>query len=280
MKIDKTIKLFIGGAFPRTESLRSFKVFVRGSERVYANVGLSSRKDFKAAVEAAHAGLKSWSGRTAYNRAHILYRMAEMAEGKRAEFAEIFTQTLGLPAEAAGEQIDRAIEALIYYSGFCDKIAQVAGTINPVNGPYSNASAPEPVGVVVLIPEATFDFGRLLAHLCAVLAGGNSAIVVLDRDGCPAVLSSLAEVVATSDVPGGAVNLLSAETGELIPVIASHMDVRAICVQRDDPAMLARIRDLAVENLKRVVPPRREALGLQPILDTMEIKTVWQPVGF
>jgi acyl-CoA reductase-like NAD-dependent aldehyde dehydrogenase len=280
MKVDKTIKLFIGGKFPRTESLRSFKVVAPRTGRVVANVGLASRKDVRMAVEAARAGLKVWSGRAAYNRAHILYRMAEMAEAKHAELAGLLAESLGLTTAAARDQVDRALQALVYYSGFCDKLVQVSGSINPVNAPYSNASAPEAMGVTVLLHEHPFDLGRLMAHLAAILAGGNSAVVLLDRAGCPALLSSLAEVVATSDVPGGVVNLLSGDIAELVPVFASHMDVRAISVQRDDPALLARVRQLAVENLKRVIPPRRGVLGLQPILDTMEIKTIWQPVGF
>lgn len=280
MKVDKTIKLYIGGKFPRTESLRSFKVYHHRTKDLYANVCLSSRKDLRMAVEAAEVGLADWSARTAYNRAHILYRMAEMAEGKRAEFVDVFVKTLGLSEKAADDQVTAAIDAFVYYSGFADKFQQVAGTINPVSLPYSNATAPDAVGVVVLIPESRFDFGRLVAHVAAILAGGNSVVIILDRDGCPAVLSSLAEVFATSDLPAGAANLLSGDTGELIEHAAAHMGVRSICFQRDDAAMLRLVRTLATRNIKRVVPPRKNVLCLQAILDTVEFKTVWQPVGF
>ncbi len=280
MKVDKTIKLYIGGKFPRTESLRSFKVYCHDSKEVYTNVCLASRKDFRMAVEAAKAGLSEWSGRAAYNRAHILYRMAEMCEGKRAEFVDIFKKTLGLSDKAANGQVDRAVDAMVYYSGFCDKFQQVAGSINPVSGPYSNATGPDPMGVVALIPEARFDFGRLAAHFCAIITGANSTIIILDKKGCPAVLSCLAEVFATCDLPGGVVNLLSADTAEFIKVVAAHMDVRAISFQNEDSKMLHLVKDLAVENLKRVIRPRKDVLNLRAILDTVEFKTVWQPIGF
>lgn len=280
-RIAKTIKLFIGGKFPRSESGRSFPVALYGGEEFYAHLCLASRKDFREAVEAAAAGLQDWSNRTAYNRGQILYRMAEMCEGKRVECVALFKQTLGWTDDRANVAVDEAIDAFVYYAGFCDKYAQLVSTMNPVNGPFGNVTAPEPVGNVALVAETKFDFGRLAAQISSVLAGGNSVTVLLDKNGeCPAVIAPLSEVLATSDLPGGAVNLLTGDPEELLEVMGSHMDIRSFSMQNEKAEYLERVKARAVENLKRVVPPRKECRSLEAILDTVEFKTIWQPVGF
>lgn len=278
--IAKTMKNYVGGKFVRSESGRSFAVNAKGGE-FYANLCLSSRKDFRDAVESSQAGANDWGGRTAFNRSQILYRMAEMTEGKRDEFVHLFQTILGLDAKAANKEVDDAIDSFVYFAGFCDKFSQVVSNVNPINGPFSNVSFPEPMGVVCLVAEKEFRFGRLAAQVSAALTGGNSVILILDQNSdCPAVIAPLSEVFATSDLPGGAVNILTADLKEIFEVMASHMDVRSFSLQSKNPEFVKKLQELSTGNLKRVVLPRENPHSLDAILDTVEIKTIWQPMGF
>ncbi len=278
--IAKTIKNYVGGKFVRSESGRSFAVNQKNGE-FYANLCLSSRKDIRDAVEAAQAGLQDWSARSAFNRSQILYRMAEMTEGKRTEFVQLLELTLGLSSDKANQEVDQAIDSFVYYAGFCDKFIQLASSVNPINGPFSNVSFPEPTGVTCLVTEREFSLGRIAAQISAILCGGNSVIVVLEEESdCPAIIAPLSEVFATSDLPNGVVNLINASGKEVLEVMASHMDVRAFSMQNKDMGMIKRLQELSTENLKRVILPRENHHSLDAILDTVEIKTIWQPMGF
>jgi acyl-CoA reductase-like NAD-dependent aldehyde dehydrogenase len=261
LPVRKTYKLYIGGAFPRSESGRTY-------EAEGQNVARASRKDVRDAVRAARASFPKWSGMTAYNRGQVLYRVAEMVETRRSEFAELCSGT---------DEVDRSIDRLVWYAGWADKLAQVIGGANPVAGPYFNFTVPEPTGVVgVLAPDEPALAG-LVSRLAPPLVGGN-AVVVIASERRPLAAIELAEALATSDVPGGVVNILTGQRSELAPWLAGHMDVNAIDVTGAD-GQVAELERLAAENVKRVV--RGEADGQSPwqIADFLELKTVWHPIG-
>lgn len=278
MKVLKTVKLYIGGKFPRTESGRSYPISYFNSEKTYARVCQSSRKDFRNAVEAAKSGEKAWSSRTAFNRSQILYRMAEMLEGKREEFETLFQETLGHDKKEAKSCVDAGRDAFVYYAGFCDKFQQVTGSVNNVNCSYHNFSTPEAVGVVSLIESDKFNFEKLCASLASILVGGNSVVALLGA-GCPAVLAPLAEVFATSDLPAGVINLLTGDVHELYEFIAGHREVRSINYQHDDKKILAVLKRKGAENMKRFSVAPKDILSLEAIQNHIEIKTVWHPIG-
>ncbi|MCC7441707.1 MAG: aldehyde dehydrogenase family protein [Bdellovibrionales bacterium] len=281
VKVFKTVKLFIGGAFPRTESGRVVAVKLGANE---ANLCVASRKDLRQAVEAAEAAAGGWAKASAYNRGQILYRAAEMIEGRRPEFAQLFADTLGWDAARANREIDAGIDAFVYYAGFTDKLSQVRGAVNPVASRHHVFTTPEPVGVVGLILPDAFSFGAMCDDLASILAGGNSVVALLPlgdggKGGCPAVLAPLAECLATSDLPGGVVNLLTGELAELAPWFGSHMEIRALSYRHEDRATLALIQKAGVENMKRVVAYGADTPPLKRITSFMEYKTAWHPVG-
>jgi acyl-CoA reductase-like NAD-dependent aldehyde dehydrogenase len=264
--VRKTYKLFIAGAFPRSESGRTY--LVDGD-----NVALASRKDVRDAVTAARKAQPKWAGATAYNRGQVLYRVAEMIEGRRAEFV-----ALGVPAA----EVDTAIDRWVWYAGWSDKIAQVYGGANPVAGPYFNISAPEPTGVVGVVAPASFL--GLVSVIAPAIVTGNTVIVLAVG---PQVAVTLAEVLATSDVPGGVVNILTGRARETVPWLASHDDVNALDLTGvDDPELAADLERSAAGNLKRVIRPRTGTIdftadpGLHPMTALLETKTVWHPKGF
>jgi acyl-CoA reductase-like NAD-dependent aldehyde dehydrogenase len=265
LEVRKTYKLFIGGAFPRSESGRSYPVDG-------ANVALASRKDVRDAVVAARKAQPKWAGATAYNRGQILYRVAEMLEGRRAEFA-------GLGVSDA--EVDAATDRWVWYAGWADKIAQVYGGANPVAGPYLNISSPEPTGVVGVVAPPSFL--GLVSVIAPAIVTGNT-VVVLAADPLPAV--TLAEVLATSDLPGGVVNVLTGRATETAPWLASHGDVDALDLTGvQDPATAADLEREAAVNLKRVLRPRTgedftQDPGLGRMTALLETKTVWHPRGF
>lgn len=279
IKIKKTIKLFIGGDFPRTESGRSFPVRYFDSDKIYAELCLASRKDLRTAVEVAKKVQKSWASKSAYNRGQILYRMGEMMEGRRPDLVELFKDTLGYSTDASQKQIDAAIDAFVYYAGFSDKYQQVLGAVNPVNGPHHNFTTPEATGVLALLDTDEFDFGNLVAQICAIICSGNALVVLLGKS-CPAVLAPLAEIFATSDLPGGVVNLLTGDSKELLSVMASHMEIQAICNMNNDSVATAVLKNLGADNMKRISAPGARALSLENILAHVELKTVWHPIGY
>ena len=261
LPVAKTYKLYIGGAFPRSESGRSYAA--EG-----ANVARASRKDARDAVRAARDGLGKWSTMTAYNRGQVLYRVAEMLEGRRSRLAEL--------TSGAGE-VDAAIDRVVWYAGWADKLAQVLGSSNPVAGPYFNFTVPEPTGVVAIVAPDRPALGGLVSRLAPALVGGNAAVVVASETE-PLAAIELAEVLATSDVPGGVVNVLTGQRGELAPVLAAHMDVNAIDVTGAD-GQAPELERLAADNVKRVVRGGRDGQSPWEIAAFLELKTVWHPIG-
>lgn len=278
LQIAKTIKLFIGGEFPRTESGRSFPVFVHKSKNVYANLCRASRKDLRNAITAAQAALSSWCGKSAYNRGQILYRMAEMMEGKRPEIADIMIETLGMTKAQTEKSIDAAIDAFVYYAGWTDKYQQVIGAVNPVSRPHHNFTTPEPVGVVGLLADQKFDFAALVAQISAIIASGNTVVVLMAEKGA-ATLAPLSEVFATSDLTKGVVNLLTGQLDELAGQFGSHMELQSLSCQVTDAKVLGALKESGADNMKRIVGPASEMLSLENILNFVEYKTVWHPIG-
>ncbi len=283
--VRKTYKLYIGGAFPRSESAYSYEV-LDSKGKFVANAALASRKDARDAVTAARKAFGPWSGRTAYNRAQILYRIAEVMEDRRPQFVQAVSQSEGLSASKAGGVVDEAIDRLVWYAGWADKITQVVGNANPVAGPYFNLSTPEPTGVVaVLAPQASSLLG-LVSVVAPVIVTGNTTVVVSSYDRpLPAV--TFAEVLATSDVPGGVVNLLTGSAATVGPWLAAHMDVNAIDLTgiAGDTALATDLEVAAADNLKRVrrapaaEPDWSLDPGLEPMTAFLETKTVWHPIG-
>ena len=260
LPVKKTYKLYVGGAFPRSESGRSY-------DAEGANVARASRKDLRDAVRAARDAFPKWAGMTAYNRGQVLYRVAEIMEGRRTQFTEL----TGDEAE-----VDAAIDTWVWYAGWADKLAQVLGSSNPVAGPYFNFTVPEPTGVVGVVAPEEPPLAGFVAHLAPVIVGGNAAVIIASEKR-PLAAVTLAEVLATSDVPGGVVNVLTGRKEELCPVLAGHMDVNAVDLSGvgDERAELER---LAADNVKRVVS---NGDGQSPwhVAAFLELKTVWHPVG-
>ena len=279
--VRKTYKLYIGGAFPRSESGRTY-VVTDQKDRFLANAALASRKDARDAVTAARKAFGGWSAATAYNRGQVLYRVAELLEGRRAQFVAEVRAAEGLGARQGEAVVDAAIDRWVWYAGWADKLAQVRGSANPVAGPYFNFSLPEPTGVVAVIaPQASSLLGFVSVVAPAVVSGNTVVAVASERSPLPAV--SLSEVLATSDVPGGVINVLTGRTEEIAPWLASHMDVNAIDLSGATSPLADDLAAAAAENLKRVVKPGDEDWTLAPGLDRMltylETKTVWHPAS-
>ena len=261
LPVNKTYKLYIGGAFPRSESGRTY-------EAEGANVARGSRKDLRDAVRAARGAFAGWSGMTAYNRGQVVYRIAEMLEARRSEFADL---------SSGADEVDRAIDRLVWYAGWADKLAQVLGSSNPVAGPYFNFTVPEPTGVVgILVPDEPPLLG-LVSRVAPAIVGGNTTVVVASETH-PLAAVELAEVLATSDVPGGVVNLLTGFREELAPWLAGHMDVNAIDLAGAD-GQVEELEQLAAENVKRVVRGAGDDQSPWEIASFLELKTVWHPIG-
>ena len=281
LAVRKTYKLFIGGAFPRSESGRSYQV-TDSKGRFLANASLASRKDVRDAVLAARKAFPGWSGRTAYNRGQILYRVAEMLEGRHDQFAAELRTSTG--TRTPEREVDATIDRWVWYAGWADKIAQVYGNANPVAGPYFNLSSPEPTGVVGIVAPQDAPLLGLVSVLAPAIVTGNT-VVVLASERFPLPAITLAEVLATSDLPGGVVNLLTCRPTETAPWLASHMDVNAIDLAGvTDPALAADLERAAAENLKRVVRPASDTdwpadPGTARLTSFLEIKTVWHPKG-
>jgi acyl-CoA reductase-like NAD-dependent aldehyde dehydrogenase len=281
LRVRKTYKLAIGGAFPRSESGRSYPV-EDASGTLLAHAAQASRKDVRDAVVAARKAFPGWSGATAYNRGQVLYRVAEMLDGRRRQFAAEVGDAEGLAADAALALVDQSIDRVVWYAGWADKFAQVAGSANPVAGPYFNFSVPEPTGVVALLAPQDSSLLGFLSVLAPVLCTGNTAVVVAsERRPLPAV--SLSEVLATSDLPGGVANVLTGFTAELAPWLASHRDVNAIDLTGVAPAERAELQRAAADNVKRVFVPWDDDWSADPgrgrLTAFVETKTVWHPIG-
>jgi hypothetical protein len=280
LDVRKTYKLFIGGAFPRSESGRSYPV-MSPDGTLLAHAARASRKDARDAVVAARKAGAGWAGATAYNRGQVLYRVAELLEGRRAQFATEIVTNEGLSGREAARTVAEAIDRWVWYAGWPDKVAQVAGAANPVAGPYFNFSVPEPTGVVAVLAPGSPGLLGLVSVLAPVIATGNTAVVVAS-EAAPLPAITLAEVLATSDVPGGVVNILTGRLGELAPVLAAHMDVNAIDLTGVPAGGRAELERLAAGNVKRVFAAEEDwAAEPSParMLAFLEIKTVWHPVG-
>ena len=276
LDVKKTYKLFIGGAFPRSESGRSYQI--QDSKRNFiANPAQASRKDLRDAVLAAKNSQAQWSSATAYNRGQILYRIAEIMEGRSDQFVAEIMALEGATPKAALKQVQEAIDTWVWYAGWTDKISSTAGSTNPIAGPYYNFTIPEPLGVVGIFAEQKSSLLGVVRGLAPVLASGNSAVVVAsERRPLPAI--TLSECCATSDVPSGVINILTGVTSELAPWMASHMEVDGIDISGLDPKNDADIRKSGTENLKRIHRFKSEN-SPERILSFMEYKTVWHPIG-
>jgi len=276
LPVAKTYKLFIDGAFPRSESGRTFPV--HGPDgTLLANAARASRKDLRDAVRTARAAQEGWAARTAYNRGQVLYRVAEMLEGRRAELATLLSDT-GLATEAAEEEVDASIDRWVWYAGWSDKVHHVLGTVNPVAGPYFNFTVPEPTGVVGLVASGRPALLGLVSRLVPAIVGGNAVVVVTGGDAS-LVAVTLGEVLATSDVPAGVVNVLTGEQAELLPWLISHLDVNAVDLTGADDDLEAEVVAGAAANVKRVVFGDVEEESPYAIADFLEMKTLWHPIG-
>ncbi len=282
LEVRKTYKLYIGGAFPRSESGRSYPA-LDASGKVMARPARASRKDLRDAVRAARAAWKDWSEATAYNRGQVLYRVAELMEGRRDQFVGELEAT-GASSQRAGREVAAAIDRWVWYAGWCDKVHHVMGTVNPVAGPYFDFTFPESTGVVgVVAPDEPALLG-LVSRLAPVIVSGNTS-VVLASERWPLPSVSLCEVLATSDVPGGVVNLLTGYVKELVPWLASHMDVNAIDLTGVPDDLVPEVEAAAAGNVKRTVRDCSidwfgdSAQSPYAIIDFMEMKTVWHPMG-
>jgi len=275
--IAKTYKLYIGGAFPRSESGRTTEVRSASGEFL-ANAARASRKDARDAVVAARKALSGWAGATAYNRGQVLYRIAELLEGRRAQFIDEIVRMRAVTPEQAAAEVDEAIDRWVWYAGWTDKFAQVAGNANPVAGPYFNLSVPEPTGVVAIVAPQDSALLGLVGAIAPALVAGNTVVVVAS-EASPLCAISLAEVLATSDVPGGVVNVLTGSPAEIAPWLASHADVNALDLSGAGGLDWVDMQVAAAETLKRVLPPQggadAAAPSLERILAFTETKTVW-----
>lgn len=281
LPVTKTYKLFIGGKFPRSESGHSYKVFDAKGNCV-ANASKASRKDTRDAVKAARGAFGAWSANTAYLRGQILYRIAEMLEGRREQFVAHLVE-FGDTRDDAEREVTASIDCFVYYAGFSDKFQQIVGASNPVGAPYFNFSIPEPTGVVgIIAPDRGMSLFGLAATIAPTIVSGNTCVVVAEENN-PLPAITFAEVIATSDVPGGVVNILTGKVSDLGPVLAGHMDVNAIdmCGVPDD--LVTEMETIAAENLKRVTRPRKLDANRDGDLDAItrfiELKTVWHPIG-
>ncbi|MEV4679546.1 aldehyde dehydrogenase family protein [Streptomyces kurssanovii] len=281
LSVFKTYKLYVGGKFPRSESGRVYEV-TDPKGKWLANVPLSSRKDARDAVVAARKAFGGWSGATAYNRGQILYRIAEMLEGRKDQFVREVAQSEGLSKSKAADVVDAAIDRWVWYAGWTDKIAQIVGGANPVAGPFFNLSTPEPTGVVTVVAPQDSSFLGLVSVVAPVIAAGNTVVVVAsERAPLPAL--SLGEVLATSDLPGGVVNVLSGRTGEIAAPLAAHQDVNGIDLTGADEVLAKELEVAAADNLKRVFRPQAVDFSADPgthrLTAFLETKTVWHPTG-
>jgi acyl-CoA reductase-like NAD-dependent aldehyde dehydrogenase len=276
LDINKTYKLFIGGAFPRSESGRVYEV--KGANKKFlANPALASRKDLRDAVVAAKSAQSGWANATAFNRGQILYRIAEIMQGRSEQFVEEICALEGVTTKAAKLQVAEAIDTWVWYSGWCDKLSSISGSQNQVSGPFYNFTTPEALGVIALFAEGKPSLLGAVRTLAPVLAAGNSAILIAS-ESYPLPAITLGEVIATSDVPGGVVNILTGKTSELLPWIGSHMEIDGVDVGGLNKKQEDEVKLVGADNLKRI---SRFAPTNHPerILSFMEHKTIWHPIG-
>jgi len=274
--VNKTYKLFIGGAFPRSESGRVYEI--KGANKKFiANPSLASRKDLRDAVVAAKSAQAGWANATAFNRAQILYRIAEIMEGRSEQFVDEICALEGVTTKAAKLQVEEAIDTWVWYSGWCDKLSSVTGSLNQVSGPFYNFTTPEPLGVVAIFAENKPSLLGVVRTLAPVLAGGNSAVLIASEN-FPLPAITLSEALATSDVPGGVVNILTGKSAELAPWVGSHMEIDGVDVAGLSKKQEEELKLVGADNLKRIFRFNSENHP-ERILSFMEQKTVWYPIG-
>jgi len=274
--IAKTYKLFINGAFPRSESGRTFSVSNPEGELI-ANVSHASRKDFREAVRAAREAQLPWASRTAYNRGQILYRVAEMLESRKTEFVDLL-KSIGVNSRSATREIEDSIQRWVWYAGWSDKYSQILGSVNPVSGPYFNFTVPEPTGVVGIIAPADPSMLGLISRLVPAIVSGNTVVVV--SEGKSSLTSvTIGEVLATSDMPAGVVNILTGDQTDLLPWMVGHLDVNAVDISGISHETDLTLIEEVASNVKRVVSRQVNEESLELISDFLEMKTVWHPIG-
>ena len=283
LTVAKTYKLYIGGAFPRSESGRTYRA-LDASGGFLANAALASRKDARDAVAAARKGFGAWAKATPYNRGQVIYRIAEMLDGRSAQFVELIMVSTGAKENVARAEVEAAVDRLVHYAGWTDKLTAVLGSANPVSGPYFSYSAPEPTGVVAAFAPGGSPLLGLVSVVAPVITSGNSVVVVAaEPDPCVAI--AFAEVLATSDVPGGVVNILTGSAAEVGPHLAAHADVNALDLTgAADAELRTALEQKAAETVKRVYVPRgtpdfMAPPGLARLRAFVEIKTIWHPTG-
>ncbi|MEN9422071.1 MAG: hypothetical protein RLZZ107_1551 [Bacteroidota bacterium] len=280
MEILKTYKLYIGGQFPRTESGRTYLVTAPDGKAI-ANACLASKKDVRNAVQVARKAQSSWAAKTAFNKGQILYRIAEVLEGRKAQFIEEIC-SLGASIEEATQEVQIAIDRCVYYAGWADKYQALSSSVNPVASSHFNFSVPEPMGVVGLVACQESALSGLVSQLLPIIVGGNTAILIANSTK-PLCAITLGEVLATSDVPGGVVNILTGDVAEMLPTLAGHMDVNALCLAKIPTELMVSAQESAIDNLKRCIIQTQtfseaRAQGMQYITDFQEIKTTWHPI--
>lgn len=282
----KTYKLYINGQFPRSESGHSYQAIAAKTKKPIANMSLASRKDLRDAVKAAHSAFDSWNKKTAYNRAQILYRIAEMLEARSAEFCELIELATGCSKSDARKEVELSCDRLIWYAGWSDKYQQVFGSVNPVALPYFNFTTPDAMGVVGIAASEELSLLPLISTLAPTIVSGNTC-VVLASERYPAAAIAFAEVLQTSDVPAGVVNLLTGNKSELIEQMSTHMNVNAMLYAHKDEELLQKVQLNSVENLKRIITRKAQgkswfqdaAQSPYFITDLTEMKTTWHPIG-
>jgi len=274
--VSKTYKLFIGGAFPRSESGRVYEI--KGANKKFiANPSLASRKDLRDAVVAAKAAQPGWANATAFNRGQILYRIAEIMEGRSEQFVDEICALEGVTSKVAKTQVEAAIDTWVWYSGWCDKLSSVTGSLNQVSGPFYNFTTPEPLGVVAIFAENKPSLLGVVRTLAPVLAGGNSAVLIASEN-YPLPAITLSEALATSDVPGGVVNILTGKSAELAPWVGSHMEIDGVDVAGLSKKQEEELKLVGADNLKRIFRFNPDNHP-ERIISFMEQKTVWHPIG-
>ena len=278
MRIDvrKTYKLFIGGQFPRSESGRSYEL-LSAKKKFLANPALASRKDLRDAVVAARAASEKWASATSFNRSQILYRIAEMMEGRRAQFIDEVVAQKGVSVAAATKEVDAAIDLWVWYAGWCDKVSTIYGATNPVTGSFYNFTTPESMGVVATFIDGKSALLDVVQGIAPIIAGGN-VVVAIAHEKFPLSAMTLAEVIATSDVPAGTVNILTGKASELAPWVGSHMDIDGVDVTGLNATLQEELKLSGSDNLKRI-SRFSESASPHRILAFMEAKTVWHPIG-
>jgi acyl-CoA reductase-like NAD-dependent aldehyde dehydrogenase len=280
LEVLKTYKIFIGGQFPRTESGRYYKP-LDSKGKALANICLSSRKDVRNAVVAARKAFGPWSERAAFNRGQILYRIAEMLEGRQAQFVDELMRQ-GSSKVAATNEVNLSIDRIVYYAGWCDKYNQVLSSVNPVSSSHFNFSSLEPMGVVGIVAEQSTSLIGLVSLILPAICGGNST-VVLASEKLPLCAVTFGEVINSSDVPAGVINILTGSTDEMAPILASHMDVNALITSNLETKLSNKLALLSVDNLKRKFDyeknwVEKDKQALHYISDLQEIKTTWHPI--